>query len=134
MSVPIADAGFIVAYGGRHAVQRKWAREAFRKYGAPFRTWEGAIIEAAHFCSPDLITRMVRDGDFLIDFTLAGQIHVVNLLLKKYADQEMDLTDACIVRMSELIPDCLVFTVDHDFDVYRRFNDQLIPTNYPPRD
>jgi len=77
---------------------------------------------------------MVRDGDFLIDFTLAGQIHVVNLLLKKYADQEMDLTDACIVRMSELIPDCLVFTVDHDFDVYRRFNDQLIPTNYPPRD
>jgi hypothetical protein len=89
MSVPIADAGFLVAYSGRNAIQRKWAREAFRKFGAPFRTCEGAIIEAAHFVAPELITRMVRDGDFLIEFSLAPQIHWVDTLVRKYADQEM---------------------------------------------
>lgn len=47
-------------------------------------------------------------------------------------DQEMDLTDACIVRMSELFPDCRVFSVDGDFKVYRRFRDLPIPTLYPP--
>jgi hypothetical protein len=42
------------------------------------------------------------------------------------------LTDACIVRMSELFPDCRVFSVDGDFDVYRRFRNQKIPTVDPP--
>ena len=105
MLLPIADTGFIVGYCGRNAVQRKWAREAFESLGAPFRTCEGAIIEATHFCSPELITRMVRDGDLLIDFSLARQIDVINELVRKYGDLEMDLTDACIVRMSELATD-----------------------------
>jgi hypothetical protein len=62
----------------------------------------------------------------------AEQIGPVRSLLEKYKDQEMDYTDVCIVRLSELFPECTVFSVDSDFKVYRRFRDREIPTVYPP--
>jgi hypothetical protein len=50
----------------------------------------------------------------------------------KYHDQEMQLADACLVRMSELKRDCRVFTLDRrDFQVYRRFDRQMIPLVAP---
>lgn len=107
-------------------------RRALRTWQAPFVTCEGALIEAAHFCSPALVVRLVEDGDFAVAFDLAEQIGAVRMLLEKYRDRPMDLTDACIVRMSELFPDCRVFSVDGDFHGYRRFRDQIIPTVYPP--
>jgi len=38
---------------------------------------------------------------------------IVLALLKKYRDREMDLADACIVRMTELMSDCRVITLNH---------------------
>ena len=50
----------------------------------------------------------------------------------KYHDQGMQLADACLVRMSELKRDCRVFTLDRrDFQVYRRFDRQMIPLIAP---
>ena len=131
MTARIADAGFLIALNSSDARERTWSRRELKDWGAPFITCEGAIIEAAHFCSPALIARLLEDGDFEIAFDLAEQIGPVRTLLEKYQDQKMDLTDACIVRMSELFPDCKVFSVDRDFDVYRRFRDEAIPTVYP---
>jgi predicted nucleic acid-binding protein len=34
----------------------------------------------------------------------------------KWAAGQMSVADACLVRMSELEKDCLVFTTDTDFD------------------
>jgi len=45
----------------------------------------------------------------------------------------MDISDACVVRLSEMFPQCLVFTVDKtDFSIYRHFGNQSIPLNTPP--
>jgi hypothetical protein len=45
----------------------------------------------------------------------------------------MDLADACIVRMTELMRDSRVVTVDRaDFAVYRRNGRELIPVIVPP--
>lgn len=132
MTARIADAGFIIALNSSNRAERTWARAVLERWSAPFITCEGALIEAAHFCSPAMIARLVEDGDFVLAFDLAEQIGPVRSLLEKYEDQEMDLTDACIVRMSELFPDCKVFSIDSDFTVYRRLRDQTIPTVYPP--
>jgi predicted nucleic acid-binding protein len=132
MPARIADAGFIIALNSADKGERAWARRVLERWQAPFITCEGAVIEAAHFCAPELVARLVEDGDFVIAFDVTEQIGPVRRLLEKYGDQEMDLTDACIVRMSELFPDCKVFSVDGDFNVYRRFRDQAIPTVYPP--
>jgi len=52
--------------------------------------------------------------------------------MEKYGDQEMQLADACLVRMSELQRDCRLFTLDQkDFRVYRRFERQVIPLIAP---
>ncbi|MBI2948529.1 MAG: hypothetical protein HYY23_12875 [Verrucomicrobia bacterium] len=132
MTARIADAGFIIALNSPAVTERNWARAVLQRWNAPFITCEGALIEAAHFCAPALIARLVDEGDFVVSFDLAEQIGPVRALLEKYGDQEMDLTDACIVRMSELFPDCKVFSVDGDFNIYRRFRDQPIPTVFPP--
>lgn len=54
-------------------------------------------------------------------------------LLRKYADRGTDLADARIVRMTELMRDSWVITVDRaDFSVYRRNGRDLIPLITPP--
>jgi hypothetical protein len=51
------------------------------------------------------IVEMVQAGEIIIAFALGEQTAAVLSLLKKYADRGMDLADACIVRMTELIRD-----------------------------
>jgi hypothetical protein len=131
MVVRIADAGFIVALNNGRRDEERWARGELAKWRGPFITCEGALIEAAHFVGPDFVADLVERQFFTVAFDLVDQIEPIRALLGKYGDQEMDLTDACIVRMTEIFPDCLVFTVDHDFDVYRRFRNERIPTMYP---
>lgn len=132
MPTRIADSGLLIAMNSDSPREREWARKVMRKWGGPFLTCEGAIVEACHFCPPALIARVVEDNSFIVDFSLPKQIQRVRELLEKYQDRPMDMTDACIVRMTELFPDCVVFTVDHDFDFYRRNGDQIIPVEYPP--
>src|SRR4051812_41917449 len=134
MAKRIADAGFIVAYASRTSIDSKWARAEMVKWGAPFLTCEGALVEAAHFCAPSVIARMVQDKDFVITFDLDEQIGAVLRLLEKYRDQPMDFVDGCIVRMSDLFPDCMVFTLDRDFEFYRRFGGEVIPTRFPTQE
>ena len=84
---------------------------------------------------PVAIVEMIAAGEIMLAFDLSEQTARVLWLLKKYADREMDLADACIVRMSELIADGQVLTVDRaDFAVYRRNGRDLIPLIAPPAD
>jgi len=51
--------------------------------------------------------------------------------MRKYRDTPMSLADACLVRMSELHSHCRVFTLDSDFQRYRRHTRQPIPLIHP---
>ena len=65
-------------------------------------------------------------------FRLEDHAGPVAHLLEKYQDQEMELADACLVRMAELKRDCRVFTLDKaEFQIYRRFERQVIPLIMP---
>jgi predicted nucleic acid-binding protein len=76
---------------------------------------------------------MIHAGEIVLAFDLAAQAASVLALLKKYADRDMDLADACIVRMTELVRECRVVTLDRaDFSVYRRNGRELIPLIAPP--
>ena len=109
----------------------RWSRKLFREYSPPFFTCEPVLAEAAYMTSPELIARMVKQGDLVVDFSLQEEIEAVHRLLAKY--EQMDLADACLVRMSELVPDCHIFTIDQaDFSVYRRFRNKPVPAVFPP--
>ena len=50
---------------------------------------------------PAAIVEMIHSEEIVLAFDLAEQTASVLALLKKYADLDMDLADACIVRMTE---------------------------------
>ena len=109
---------------------RRWARHLFAANRPPFFTCEAVLTEAAYLTSPEVIARMVKAGDLVVDFSLQDEIEHVHKLLAHYP--RMDLADACLVRMSELFPDCRVFTIDReDFSFYRRFRNKSIPAVFP---
>jgi predicted nucleic acid-binding protein len=52
-------------------------------------------------------------------------------LLDKYADVPMSVADACLVRLTETLPNPLLLTTDSDFKTYRRLGRRVIPTRMP---
>ena len=53
-------------------------------------------------------------------------------LLRAYRNVPMSPADGCLVRMSELHPRAVVFTLDSDFRIYRKLGRQTIPVLLPP--
>jgi hypothetical protein len=82
MPARIADAGFIIALNSGDRRERSWARRVLQRWQAPFITCEGALIEAAHFCAPARVARLVDEGDFVVAFDLTEQMGPVRGLLE----------------------------------------------------
>ena len=66
-----------------------------------------------------------------LSFDLGDELCAVLDLMDKYADVPMSLADACLVRMSETLPDPVVLTTDADFKIYRRHSRQVVPCLLP---
>jgi len=66
-----------------------------------------------------------------LNFDLGENFGQVSSLMKRYANVPMSLADACLVRMAELMPETLVFTVDRGFRIYRRHGRQKIALLMP---
>ncbi|HSF07264.1 MAG TPA: hypothetical protein VLG10_15885 [Methylomirabilota bacterium] len=52
-------------------------------------------------------------------------------LMQKYADVWMSIADACLVRMTESLPDPVLLTTDTDFRTFRRHSRQAVPVVMP---
>lgn len=130
----ILDAGPLIAALNRHDQHHAWACQLLESLGGPFYSCPEALAEAAAMTGlPSAIVEMVQCGDVVLDFNLAEHTARILALLTKYADRSIDLADACIVRMTELMPDSRVLTVDRaDFSVYRRHGRERIPFLAPP--
>src|SRR5437879_706230 len=130
----ILDAGPLIAALNRRDAYHRWASETLERLGPPFYSCPEAVAEAAAMTGqPAALVEMIQAEEIILNFDLAEQTAGVLALLKKYADRDMDLADACIVRMTELTRDCRVITLDRaDFAVYRRSGRDLIPLIAPP--
>ena len=80
--------------------------------------------------TPQLIA-LLRRRALICGFQIAENIDDIIRLLQKYADVPMSLADACLVRMTEMMPDPVLLTTDSDFNVYRRLGRQTIPCMTP---
>ena len=130
----ILDAGPLIAALNRQDEHHRWACEILERLGPPFYSCPEAMAEAAAMTGqPAAIVEMIQSEEIILSFDLSEQAAGVLSLLKKYAGRDMDLADACIVRMTELMRDCQVVTLDRlDFAVYRRNGRDLIPVIAPP--
>ncbi len=75
--------------------------------------------------------KLIQRKILMISFHLAEHIDPVKRLLLKYQSVPMSLADACLVRLSEIHSQSHVFTLDSDFNLYRKNGRQVIPTIRP---
>jgi len=137
MAKTIVDAGPLIAFFLADDQDHEWAVETFKAVAPPLFTTESAVTEAAYFLtsagrSARVLLDWIESGDLQIPFQLPEHAGAVAALMDKYGAR-MDLADATLVRLSELLGDCRVLTVDRtDFSIYRRHGRQVIPLFTPP--
>ena len=85
---------------------------------------EAVIAEACYLVrslagAPEAVLENVERGVFQIPLRLPSEAAAVRALHKRYRSVPMDLADACLVRLAELVGSGRILTLDSDFDVYR---------------
>ena len=129
----IADAGLLIAFLDRLDTHHRWAARIFERESPPFHTAEPILTEAAAVLqTADDVLRMLEAGDLVLSLDLADEVSPLRAMLHKYKDRRMDLGDACCLRLAELLPGSVVYTVDRkDFSVYRKANRHPVPCVFP---
>jgi len=130
----IVDSGALVALLDPREEHHRWAREAFSRQPGPWFTCEAVVSETLfllHESHARTLEKLLRHGHFRLGLNLADELAQVLDLRAKYADVPMSLADACLVRMSETLPDPVVLTTDADFKFYRRHSRQVVPCLMP---
>jgi uncharacterized protein len=138
VSEVLIDTGPLVAILCAGDKDHAWTVEQFRALPPPFLTCEPVIAEACYLIERRGVNGAVlleRIENGLLRIALEIEEHCADLkkLMTRYANVPMSLADSCLVRMSEIYPQCHVLTLDSDFRVYRRNGRQMIPTITPDR-
>jgi predicted nucleic acid-binding protein len=136
MKVWLADTGPLVAYLVRRDEHNAWAIKQAQQAPRTVLTCEAVITEAAFLlardgCPTDALFDLVDAGFLRCDFDFRREYRQVRDLMRRYRQRPMSYADACLVRMAESHPDACVWTLDRDFQVYRRANRQAIPLVAP---
>jgi predicted nucleic acid-binding protein len=132
----LLDTGPLVAFLNRRDKFHKWAMAQWGQIAPPMLTCEAVVSEACFLLAgtsngSDSVMRLIQRKIISISFRLDENIQPVRKLLAKYCSVPMSLADACLVRMSELDQSSKVFTLDSDFNLYRRDGRRIIPTIMP---
>lgn len=132
----IVDTGILVALIDRNDQYHLWVVEQLAQISPPLLTCE-AVISEAWF----LLTRVRNGRETLLSLLEQGQVKVkfdldsglldVIALLKRYQSVPVSLADAELVRMAELYPRSSVFTLDSDFQIYRKDRNTPMPLIAP---
>lgn len=130
----LVDAGYLVALLSRRDAHHAWAVAQAPGHAPPWRTCEAVLSEAFHLLgargTPGL-GALLRRRALTVAFDLENDVEPVLNLLQKYADVPMGLADACLVRMTETLPNPVILTTDSDFRIYRRHSRQMVPCSLP---
>ena len=127
----IIDTGVLVAYFNRREQWHSWAKVQLAKIQPPLLTCEAVIVETCFllkncYGAKDLIFELIKSGNLVMPFNLEKEIGQIEFLMKCYENIPMSLADACLVRMSELNAGSCILTLDSDFQIYRKNNNQVI--------
>jgi predicted nucleic acid-binding protein len=134
----ILDTSFLVAFLRERDEFHSWAVTALKAREGKLITCEAVLAETCHLLRDRLDARKgllaaVATGSISIPFTLGEEAGAIGKLMNRYRNIPMSLADACLVRMAEIHKEGMVFTLDEDFQIYRKGNRQVIPTVMPSR-
>ena len=130
----IVDSGFLIALLSRNDQYGEWAVAHAGEFNQAWVTCEAVLAETFHLCGragEPKLAEMLRRRVVVVRFSLDDDTDTVLALMDKYGDIPMSLADACLVRMTETLPDPVLLTTDADFRIYRRHSRQAIPCRIP---
>lgn len=130
----IVDTGPLVALLDPREAHHSWARETLARERLPWFTCESVVSECFYLLQAphaSAFAELLRRGHLRFGLNLSDELTQVLALRAKYADIPMSLTDACLVRLSEILPESIVVTTDQDFRSYRRHSRRIIPCLMP---
>ena len=99
--------------------------------GAPAKPSYLRLSTSSGRAERPVVSALLRRRALIAAFDLDNDVESVLKLLQKYADVPMSLADACLVRMTETLPDPIILTTDSDFRIYRRHSRQMVPCLMP---
>ena len=130
----LVDTGFLVGLLSRRDNQHQWVIAQSKRFPPPWKACDAVLSEAFHVLGAlggPAFTALLRRGAVVSAFDFAKNIHEVLNLMEKYADVPMSFADACLVRMTEMLADPVLLTLDADFGIYRRHGRRAIPCVTP---
>lgn len=132
----IIDTGPLVAYVNRRDRWHRWVADQMAALNPPLVTCEPVLTEACFLIQraggkPVNLIRKIAQRSLEIGIDLEEDASGIESLMQRYADTPMSLADACLVRLTERFPDCRLFTLDSDFEHYRRNGRHVIPLLRP---
>ncbi len=124
MKPVLLDTGCIVALLDKSEHHHEQCVESLADVRGSLVTCEAVIAESCYLLrnaegASEVVLENVESGVFQIPFRLDETAGHVRGLLKKYQTVPMDLADACLVRLAELLGTGDILTLDKDFSVYR---------------
>jgi len=133
----LVDTGPLVsAFARREPKYKSWAEELLGRLPLPLVTCEAVITEASHLLGSSVrLMEAINQKLIVCRFDLQREALLVGQMCAKYADQPMDLADACLVRLYETHREgsATILTVDRtDFTVYRTRKGKPLQCEFPP--
>ena len=132
----LADTGPLVAYFNQRDRWHRWVAEQMAALHPPLITCEPVLTEACVLIQksggkPAELMAWLTRGVLEIGVNIESDAVEITRLMNRYRDTPMSLADACLVRLTERISDCRLFTLDSDFAHYRRSGRHAIPLLAP---
>jgi len=121
----IVDTGILIALIDRQDRHHLWVTEQLTQIVPPLLTCEAVISEAWFLLQRvtkgrETLLQLLQQRHVIVRFDLDEQLATVADLLARYQSVPASLADAELVRMAELHPNSVIFTLDSDFQIYRK--------------
>jgi predicted nucleic acid-binding protein len=133
-SSTLADSSFLVALLNERDTEHDWAVAQAMHFPPVWTTCEAVLSETFHLLGtagmPALAELLQRQA-VVCQFEIAHHVDDVLKLMKKYSNVPMSFADACLVRMTEVLPNPTILATDSDFHVYRRHGRRAVPCVTP---
>ncbi|HEY2118515.1 MAG TPA: PIN domain-containing protein [Candidatus Acidoferrum sp.] len=124
MKPVLIDTGVIVALLDRSERQHEACAKLIKTIESPLLTCEPVIAESCYLLrklpgAPATVVENVAAGIFQVSFQISTDTDGIRQRLRKYEDREIDLADACLIRMADQFGTGDILTLDKDFEIYR---------------
>jgi uncharacterized protein len=124
--VTLCDASVLIALLNRQDSNHERCRAALPQLSEPLISTWACFVEAMYllqryggWSAQKALWQLIDQKKLLLHEHNAPEVERMGNLMEQYKNVPMDLGDASLVVTAETLNQCLIFTLDRDFYIYR---------------